>query len=101
MTTMQLPLPVAVNGESVGAGSGSVGEPLLAPPPVTLLPGQSLQERAKPPMMIDRAEAYYWTAAWQDSMREAVEALMAGKYRRFDSDDPLDLARWLLDEKED
>jgi hypothetical protein len=101
MTTMQLPLPVAVNEESVGAGGGSVGETLLAPPSVTVPAGQSLQDRPKPPMMIDRAEAYYWTAAWQDGMREAVEALMAGKYRRFDSDDPLDLARWLLNEKED
>ncbi len=100
-TTMELPLPTAVNTETVGTEGATVGETRLLPAPVTIPTGQQLEGRPRPPLMLDRAEAYYWTAAWQDGAREAIEALLAGKFRRFDSDDPLDLARWLLDEKED
>lgn len=99
-TTMELPpFAVAINEQTVGTGGVSAGDTPLLPPPVTIPTG--LKRRVKPPLMLDRAEAYYWTAAWQDGAREAIEALVAGKFRRFDSDDPLDLARWLLDEKED
>src|SRR5712692_5898552 len=98
---MELPLPVAVNTQTVGTGGGSVGDTRLVSPGVTIPAGQQLRGRPRPPFMLDRTEAYYWTAAWQDGAREAIEALLAGKFRRFDSDDPLDLARWLLDEKGD
>jgi hypothetical protein len=94
-----LTLPVAVNTDSLRAVGASVGDVSLAPPPVMVPAGYG--EHPKPPFMIDRAEAYYWTAAWQDGVRDSLAALVAGKFRRFDSDDPMDLARWLLDDKEE
>ena len=48
------------------------------------------------PVMIPRSEAYYWTSAWQAGEAESLEALRRGERVVFDSDDPTDLARWLL-----
>jgi hypothetical protein len=51
--------------------------------------------------MIEKAQAYYWSTKWQEAAQQAVADLHAGKYVRFDSDDPTDVARWLLDDKDD
>jgi hypothetical protein len=97
---MELPVPIAVNSETVGTFAAAVGEVSLEPG-VVIPPGAVLHGRARPPLMIDREEAYYWTTAWQDGVRDALAALVSGKFRRFDSEDPLDLARWLLDDSEE
>lgn len=98
-TTIELPLPVVANTETMSNLGGLAGEG-PASLTVALPPDAALHGLAKPPFMIERSEALYWTAEWQDGVREALAALLAGKFRRFDSDDPLDLARWLLDDTE-
>jgi hypothetical protein len=49
------------------------------------------------PAFIRADEAYYWSFRWQEDVREAMEALAAGDYEEFDSDDPNDVVRWLAD----
>jgi hypothetical protein len=55
------------------------------------------------PAFISADEAYYWSFNWQEDVRESMDALKAGDYEEFDSDDPNDVARWLLtvDDDED
>lgn len=48
------------------------------------------------PAFISADEAYYWTREWQQDVLESMQALRAGEYEDFDSDDPNDVARWLL-----
>jgi hypothetical protein len=48
------------------------------------------------PAYIGLDEAYYWSFKWQQDVRESMAALAAGEYEDFDSDDPNDVARWLL-----
>ncbi len=48
------------------------------------------------PAFIPADQAYYWSFPWQDDVRASREALAAGEYEDFDSDDPNDVARWLL-----
>ena len=48
------------------------------------------------PASIPADQAYYWTHAWQADIRESREALKRGDYEVFDSDDPNDVAHWLL-----
>jgi hypothetical protein len=43
-----------------------------------------------------RDELYYWTVAWQQGQAETEAALAAGEAITFDTDDPMDVARWLL-----
>lgn len=49
------------------------------------------------PAAIPSDQAYYWSFNWQEDIRESMAALAAGEYVDFDSDDPNDVARWLLD----
>ncbi len=53
------------------------------------------------PLFIRADEAYYWSVPWQRDVRESMAALAAGEYEDFDSDDPNDVARWLLSVDED
>ena len=48
------------------------------------------------PASIPADQAYYWSAAWQDDIRDSLEALAGGEYEDFDSDDPNDVVRWFL-----
>jgi len=48
------------------------------------------------PVMIPADEVGYWTLLWRQSEAESREALDAGEYKTFDSEDPTDAARWLL-----
>ncbi len=98
--TTTLPAPVIVNTETVDTFAGAIG-PGSVQSSVAIPAGSVLRGRPKPPLMIDREEAYYWTTGWQDGVRDALAALVAGKFHRFDSEDPLDLAHWLLDDSEE
>jgi hypothetical protein len=100
--TLELSVPTIVTTETVAAFAGAVGSTSLSSPTVMIPEGAVSNGRRypRPPLMIDRDEAYYWTAEWQDGVRDALQALVAGEYRRFDSDDALDLARWLLEDSE-
>lgn len=37
----------------------------------------------RPVVMIDKAQAYFWTAEWQKEEKEAEEAKEKGKFREF------------------
>ncbi len=49
------------------------------------------------PPSIPADQRYYWTHEWQRDIRESMRALADGEYVEFDSDDPNDVVRWLLD----
>ena len=53
------------------------------------------------PMFIAADEAYYWTREWQKDVQESMRALRAGEFKDFNSEDPNDVARWLLTVDED
>lgn len=53
------------------------------------------------PASIPTDQAYYWSVPWQADVRESLEALRAGEFVEFDSDDPNDVARWLLSDDEE
>jgi len=48
------------------------------------------------PAFIRADEAYYWSFHWQQDVQETMSALSRGEYEEFDSDDPNDVARWML-----
>ncbi len=48
------------------------------------------------PAFIRADEAYFWSFFWQRDVRESMEALAAGDYEDFDSDDPNEVTRWLF-----
>ena len=48
------------------------------------------------PLFIPADEAYYWSGPWQRDVAESMAALHSGDFEDFDSDDPKDVARWLL-----
>jgi hypothetical protein len=52
------------------------------------------------PAFVSAEEAYFWTFAWQEGIREAMAEREAGNSRVFDSDDPDDVVRWLLSDDE-
>ena len=39
---------------------------------------------AKPVMVIDKSQAYFWTEEWQEGEKEAEEAKKKGKFKEFD-----------------
>jgi hypothetical protein len=47
------------------------------------------------PAAIPVSQMYYWTGAWQQGEREALEEIERGEGRYFDN--PRDAIRWLLD----
>jgi hypothetical protein len=48
------------------------------------------------PLFIPAEEAYYWSSPWQRDVLESIQALRSGDFKDFNSDDPKDVARWLL-----
>ena len=46
------------------------------------------------PAAVPASQMYYWTRAWQEGERRALEELERGEGRNFD--DPRDAIRWLL-----
>lgn len=53
------------------------------------------------PAFISADEAYYWTREWQQDVLMSMQALREGEFEDFDSDDPNDVAHWLLSVDED
>lgn len=60
-----------------------------------------LTRNRRVPLFIPADEAYYWSSPWQRDVAASMEALHSGDYVDFDSDDPKDVARWLLSVDED
>lgn len=54
----------------------------------------------KIPLFVPSGQAYYWSILWQNDVRTSIAALEAGDYVDFDTDDPHDVARWLLSEED-
>ena len=79
-----------VTGPSVRASEATEPQP-VAVPPDTITEGRTV------PFMIEKAQAYYWSTKWQEGLAQTIADLQADQYVRFDSDDPTDVARWLLD----
>lgn len=48
---------------------------------------------AKPVMVIDKSQAYFWTEEWQKGEMEAEEAKKKGKFREFDK--AAEAIKWL------
>jgi hypothetical protein len=81
---------------------GSV-TPAMGPSAVIASSSDSGVER-KVPLFIPAEEAHYWSSAWQQDVAESMKALREGDFEDFedfDSDDPTDVARWLLNVDED
>lgn len=53
------------------------------------------------PLFIPADQAYYWSSPWQRDVALSMEALRNGDFVDFDSDDPMDVAKWLLSVDED
>jgi hypothetical protein len=53
------------------------------------------------PLFIPADEVYYWSSSWQQDVAESMAALRSGDYVDFDSNDPKDVAHWLLSVDED
>jgi hypothetical protein len=62
----------------------------------SLVSDRGLFRPAEVPASIPTDQAYYWSVPWQTDIRESMNALSAGEFEDFDSDDPNDVARWLL-----
>jgi hypothetical protein len=52
------------------------------------------------PMVMPSDQEYYWRFTWQNEERQCLLELEAGSSVRFDSEDPEDAARWLLEPDE-
>jgi hypothetical protein len=68
--------------------------------PTTSSAGTELAPTAMP-AAIPADQAYYWSTAWQDDVRELLDALARGEYEEFKSDDPNDVVRWLLSDDDE
>ena len=79
----------------------SVGSPAAVQAGPVALPADVITTGRTVRLMIEKAQAYYWTTKWQDGLERTIADLQAGQYVRFDSDDPTDVARWLLDGNDD
>jgi hypothetical protein len=73
--------------------------PLL--PASQMASNKAAREPRRVPAFITADEAYYWSREWQQDVLESMQALRAGEFEDFDSDDPNDVARWLLSVDED
>ncbi len=78
------------SGRSVQASEATQPQPVAVPPDV-------ITEGRTVPLLIEKDQAYYWSYKWQEGIHATNADLEAGEYVRFDSDDPTDVARWLLD----
>jgi len=45
--------------------------------------------RLVPQVLVDRAQAYFWTERWQEGERGTDEDLRAGRYKEFDDSESL------------
>jgi hypothetical protein len=49
------------------------------------------------PLTIPTEQEYYWRYRWQNEERQCLLEVNSGEALTFDSDDPEDVARWLLE----
>lgn len=80
-------IPGVSTANTVSADTGAVSSN------ITQLPD-------KIPLFVPSGQAYYWSILWQNDVRTSIAALEAGDYVDFDTDDPKDVARWLLSEED-
>lgn len=73
--------------------------PLL--PASRMASNKSTGEPRRVPAFISADQAYYWSREWQQDVLASMQALREGEFVDFDSDDPNDVARWLLSVDED
>ena len=92
---------VITNSADVATSVASAGSVMRVMPTPVVVPVGVVTEGRKVPLMIERAQAYYWTKKWQDGVEQAIADIQSGEYVRFDSNDPTDVARWLWDGKDD
>lgn len=86
MTTSTVQLPMV-------SGTSKLEQTGFAPAASNASPGL----RRVAPMFIAADEAYYWSIPWQLDIQRSMKALSEGDYVEFDSDDPSDVVRWMLD----
>jgi hypothetical protein len=77
---------------TIGIGATAASQSDLSP-----IAGAGTYLLGRPPIIPPADQAYFWTAEWQHGEAEAEADLAAGDYVDFDSDDPNDIVRWLLD----
>jgi hypothetical protein len=77
---------------TIGIGATAASQPGLSP-----TTGAGTFVFGRPPIIPSADQAYFWTAEWQRGEAEAEAELAAGDVVEFDSDDPNDVIRWLLD----
>ncbi len=82
-----------VSGASAGSTVAADSDAAYSPSTLERIPRHM-------PVFIPRDQAYYWSFAWQQDIRESMAALDNGDYEEFDSDDPNDVVRWLLSEED-
>ena len=74
----QITIPAAIR-QALNLREGDYVEVSLADDRIILIPKQ----------VVDRSQAYFWTAEWQAAEREADEDIRAGRVRVFESVDEL------------
>jgi len=74
----QITIPAAIR-QALNLREGDYVEVSLADDRIILTPKQ----------VVDRSQAYFWTAEWQAAEREADEDIRAGRVRVFESVDEL------------
>ncbi len=74
----QITIPAAIR-QALNLREGDYVEVSLADDKIILTPKQ----------VVDRSQAYFWTAEWQAAEREADEDIRAGRVRVFESVDEL------------
>lgn len=57
---------------------------------------QSAQTARSLPLFIPADQAFYWSRYWQEGAQESMQALSAGEYTDFNSNDPDDVVHWLF-----
>ena len=80
-------LPVATTVNAAAAATGDIASGSAATNTVVLQDQQV-------PTFVPADQLYYWSYAWRDSERRAMEDLRAGRFRSFA--DPTAAARYLL-----
>jgi hypothetical protein len=82
---------IVITGLSASALTIGVWEPEGAAPPRRREAG-----RRRVPFAIPRDQLYYWSREWTEDVEASLAELEAGEFVDFDSNDPNDVARWLL-----
>ena len=74
----QITLPASMR-KQLGIEEGDLGEIEVVGETAVLVPKK----------LVDKSQAYFWTAQWQQAEKEAEDDIKAGRVRTFDSVDEL------------